>query len=78
MTPDPKQNLLSNKENLTPRNSQTKPYQPHNTIRAKKRADFDARRNSTFQMKMEHERQQREKEIRKVLCELQTLGKELV
>jgi hypothetical protein len=78
MTPDPKQNPLSNDENLTPRNSQTKPYQPHSTIRAKKRADFDARRSSTFQIKMEHERQRREKEIRKMRRELQTLGKELV
>jgi hypothetical protein len=78
MTPDPKQNPLSNDENLTPSNSQIKPYQPHSTIRAKKRADFDARRNSTFQIKMEHERQRREKEIRKMRRELQTLGKELV
>jgi hypothetical protein len=43
LTPDPKQNLLSNKENLTPRNSETKPYQLHSTIQAKKRAGFDAR-----------------------------------
>jgi hypothetical protein len=37
MTPDPKQNLLSNNKNLTPHNSQTKPYQPHSTIRGRRR-----------------------------------------
>jgi hypothetical protein len=77
VTPDQKNVTISNDENLTPRNAQIKPYQPHSTIRAKKRADFDARRDNNRQRKTEQDRRKRQVEIRNMNKELQTLRQDV-
>jgi len=66
-----------NEENLTPRDSQTKAYIPHSTLRAKKRADFDRRRETNVH-EWEAERQrQRERDIRRIRKELDQMRRDL-
>ena len=66
-----------NRENTTPRNAQISAYMPHSTVRAKKRAEFDARNDAMTQRKTEEERRQRQIEIRKMHKELRKLRQEL-
>jgi hypothetical protein len=77
-TPDQKNGHVSNDENMTPRNAQIKPYEPYSTIRAKKRASFDARRDENLQRKMEQDRKNRDLQIRKMHKDLQTMRKDLL
>jgi hypothetical protein len=66
-----------NRENTTPRNAQVSAYVPHSTVRAKKRAAFDARNDAMTQRKAEEERRQRQIEIRNMHKELRKLRQEL-
>jgi hypothetical protein len=62
---------------ITPRNAQISAYVPHSTVRAKKRAAFDARNDVITQRKAEEERRQRQIEIRDMHKELRKLRQEL-
>ena len=72
-TPVQKHTTSSNDENLTPINAPMQAYQPHSTIRAKKRAEYDTRRILNLQRRQEDDRRQRQVEIRKIHKELNTM-----
>lgn len=70
---DPNQNV----ENVTPKNAEIKPFEPHSTRRAKKRAEYDSRRKTIFEIRSERVMKERERDIRKMHQELNILRQEL-
>jgi hypothetical protein len=66
-----------NRENTTPRSAQISAYVPHSTVRARKRAEFDARNDAMTQRKAEEDRRQRQIEIHNMHKELRKLRQEL-
>lgn len=73
----PKLTHEGNEENITPRGAHIKAYEPHSTRRAKKRAEFDTRRKTMFQLRTERQMQEREQDIRTIQRELNRLRYEL-
>ena len=67
-----------NDENQTPRDAAIKAYQPHSTVRAKKRADYDTLRDQNMQRKSKQEQREREIEIRRMHKDLDSMRHELV
>jgi hypothetical protein len=74
-TPEPTND--ENDENDTPRHAQIKAYEPHSTIRARKREEFDAMRDEIQQRKMEEEHKHRLLEIKRMHKELSKLRQDL-
>ncbi len=66
-----------NDENTTPNHAPFKPYEPHSTRRAIMRAEFDIRRKTIFEMRIERETQEREKIIRSMHRDLDILRQEI-
>jgi hypothetical protein len=66
-----------NDENQIPHNDQSMAYEPYSTIRAKKRADYDTRRDETMKRKLDSDSKNRQTEIRRMQRELQILRKSL-
>jgi hypothetical protein len=64
-------------ENVTPRNDTVRAYEPHSTARAKKRAEFDAKRDKIAQQKLEEGRKLQEIRIHDLHKELRKLRKDL-
>eukprot|EP00980_Cylindrotheca_fusiformis_P006270 scaffold1340_cov122-Cylindrotheca_fusiformis.AAC.13 len=62
-------------ENKIPNTDQSLAYVPYSSIRAKKRADYDARRDENMELKLENELKNREKEIQRMHRELRILRK---
>lgn len=74
------ENPIENDENLTPTSNSSakiRPFEPYSTRRAKKRAEFDTRRKTMFELRTEREIKEREKDIRKMQRELHVLRQEL-
>jgi hypothetical protein len=70
---------LENDENRIPsRKVQFSAYQPHSTLRAIKRADYDVRRDDNMKEKIEFDMKNRYVEIMRRKKELQALGKNLI
>jgi hypothetical protein len=77
-TPKTIDQILENDENRTPKHPQTTiPFEPHSTRRAKKRAEFDTRRKTMFDIRSAKEMKERETNIRKIQRELHVLRQEL-
>ena len=74
MTPEMKQYVCSeNDENSTPRNAGISAYEPHSTIRAKKRAQFDRLRDEAAQRKREEHQAYLKAHIKRMHRELKQL-----
>jgi hypothetical protein len=68
---------MKNDENQIPHNDQSMAYEPYSTIRAKKRADYDTRRDDTMKCQLDSDSKNRRTEIRRMQRELQILRKNL-
>jgi len=64
-------------ENVAPSKSSSWGYEPHSTRRAQKRAEYDIRRKTMFELKSAREDQEREREVRLIRRELNLMRKEL-
>lgn len=73
----PTSTQTGNEENVTPTANRFQAYEPHSTRRAKKRAEFETRRKTMFQLRTEKEMQEREESIRTMQRELNRLRYEI-
>lgn len=66
-----------NDENTTPNNGYVKTFELHSTRRASKRAEFDIRRKTMFEVRIQREMEEREKSIQSINRDLKLLRREL-
>lgn len=76
-TPGTRRPPLENNENEAPQNGLSVAYEPYSTIRAKKRADYDVRRDENLQRRLEKDSRNRQHEIQRMHREIQILRKDL-